>query len=220
MLSNGSTSILLRQSIWSFGLLLPFHSLCYVPLYRNVSSFLSFSFRYLFRCTRPLQFVSGSVFFYDKNLCFRWPVPPLLRFHDLYISSVFTAVPLILTSLPIFSRSSGFIVFSYPYISIPIFPAYSLLICSAGFSVFPSFWSVFWFVPSSRYSDFEFTFNGPLVYTTFIMFYFISLSCFFIFDQGWTFIRSLPLTFLILFLLFWAFSYLPIGPYLSCPFLL
>lgn len=156
MLSNGSTSILLRQSIWSFGLLLPFHSLCYVPLYRNVSSFLSFSFRYLFRCTRPLQFVSGSIFFYGKNLCFRWPVPPLLRFHDLYISSVFTAVPLILTSPPIFLRSSGFIVFSYPYISIPIFPTYSLLtylfsrilslplalICLLVCTVFSIFW--FW----------------------------------------------------------------------------
>lgn len=55
----------------------------FVPLYCN-ALFFFLSSRYLLRCTRPLQFVSGSVFFYDKNLCFRWPVPPLLRFHDLY----------------------------------------------------------------------------------------------------------------------------------------
>ena len=48
------------------------------------SLFFSSLFVTLFRCTRPLQFVYGSLFIYGKDLCFRWSVPPLLRFHDLY----------------------------------------------------------------------------------------------------------------------------------------
>lgn len=78
-----------------------------VPVYCNAFLLLLlFCFRYSLRCTRLLQFVSGSLFFYCKKLCFRWPVPPLLRFHDLYIYRLLPLYHQFISELPFLS---GFI---------------------------------------------------------------------------------------------------------------
>lgn len=68
--------------------------------------------------------------------------------------------------------SSGFIVLIYSYISTSIFPTY--LPATHLHRSFCLNYILHWFVPSSLYYDFDYFFNGPLVYTTFIMFYFWS----------------------------------------------
>lgn len=67
--------------------------------------------------------------------------------------------------------SSGFIVFTYLYISTSIFPVY--LPATLLHRSFCLYCTIHWFVPLSLYYDFDFFFNGPLVYTTFIMFFFL-----------------------------------------------
>lgn len=102
-------------------------------LYLCTATCFLFSIRCSFRCTRPLQFVSGSLFIYDSGLCFRWSVPPLPKFYDL---SLHRLLPLYIKS---FQNCLFYQVLSYPFILVlhfhlsigpyPFFISFPVLTC-------------------------------------------------------------------------------------------